>query len=293
MSAAAYLRPDSIAEFRTWQKKERAELKKKLTPEFVQKWLDKKQKTQKDANADEVPAKPQPKVIIGHGYVRWVRNRVAAGRPKVQQILGGGAALDDCLRTTAAELAPVVVVAGLWAAFYLDRLLARRRALDERQTAQVRKGNPVRHRDPRGRPQISLPRSGKCLVRGPDRYRRPALCEPKPENDDGSHSAVPGPRTTGPAPAGVEPVHPGRDVTRACRTRTQARCRAEPALPPGQPTRSVRRRRDLAERWKGITPELWTSLNVLAEHGAQAVGAERARRWPPPVPVRPGHPLGR
>lgn len=37
LSAAAYLRPDSTAEFRTWQKKERAKLNKKLTPEFVQK----------------------------------------------------------------------------------------------------------------------------------------------------------------------------------------------------------------------------------------------------------------
>src|SRR5882757_8536397 len=73
LSAAAYLRPGSTTEVRTWQKEVRAKLKKKLAPEFAQKWLDKKQKAQKDA--DEVPEKKQPKVIIGHGYVRWVRNR--------------------------------------------------------------------------------------------------------------------------------------------------------------------------------------------------------------------------
>ncbi|MFC9843987.1 hypothetical protein ACFWFF_15945 [Streptomyces sp. NPDC060223] len=154
LSAATYLRPDSTAEFRTWQKRGRAKLQKKLTPEFVQKRLDKKQRAQKDADAGEVPEKSQPKVIIGHGYVRWVRNRVAVGRPvpafglQLTPVIERCAAAEDLLylrravmtlavlaglarlRTTAAELAPFVMVVGLWAAFVLLDLTAQQRLDD-------------------------------------------------------------------------------------------------------------------------------------------------------------------
>ncbi|MCX4972769.1 hypothetical protein [Streptomyces sp. NBC_00620] len=322
LSAAAYLRPDSIAEFRTWQKKERAELKKKLTPEFVQKRLDKKQKAQKDANADEVPAKPQPKVIIGHGYVRWVRNRLAAGRPvpafgfELTPVVERCTAAEDllylrravmtlavlaglaCLRTTAAELAPVVVVAGLWAAFYLDRLLAHRR-LVQMTGGSIETGTLARGLTRKSRraltavrqlkfgrviPYVTEIRAGgpryHFLGAGKVWYEAPIgidvlPAQPKPENDDGPLSAVPGPRTTGPEPAGVRRFTPDELLAHVVRELKRGAA-PSPDFHPDNRLEAYGVAAISAERWKGITPELWTALNVLAEHGAQAVGAERA-----------------
>jgi hypothetical protein len=322
LSAAAYLRPDSIAEFHTWQKKERAELKKKLTPEFVQKWLDKKQKAQKDANADEVPAKPQPKVIIGHGYVRWVRNRVAVGRPvpafgfELTPVIERCIAAEDllylrravmtlavlaglaCLRTKAAELAPVVVVAGLCAAFYLDRVLAHRR-LVQMTGGSIETGTRARGLTRKSRralttvrqlkfgrviPYVTEIRAGgpryHFLGAGKVWYEAPIgidvlPAQPKPENDDGPHSAVPGPRTTGPEPAGVRRFTPDELLAHVVRDLKRGAA-PSPVFHPDNRLEAYGVAAISAERWKGITPALWTSLNVLAEHGAQAVGAERA-----------------
>ncbi|WP_326760020.1 hypothetical protein OHB35_25565 [Streptomyces phaeochromogenes] len=322
LSAAAYLRPDSIAEFRAWQKRRRAELKKKLTPEFVQKRLDKKQKAQKDANADEVPAKPQPKVIIGHGYVRWVRNRVAAGRPvpafgfELTPVIERCTAAEDllylrravmtlavlaglaCLRTTAAELAPVVVVAGLWAAFYLDRLLAHRR-LVQMTGGSIETGTLARGLTRKSRraltavrqlkfgrviPYVTEIRAGgpryHFLGAGKVWYEAPIgidvlPAQSKPENDDGPHSAVPGPRTTRPEPASVRRFTPDELLAHVVRELKRGAA-PSPDFHPDNRLEAYGVAAISAERWKGITPELWTSLNVLAEHGAQAVGAERA-----------------
>ncbi|MEU7488789.1 hypothetical protein [Streptomyces sp. NPDC042319] len=150
LSTAAYLRRDSPAEFRTWRKNEWAKLRGRATPDLVKKWLAKKQKAQKGAS-DEEPKKPQPKVIIGHDYVRWVRDRVAAGRPvpsfgfELTSVVEHCAAAEHllyvrravitlaiatgltCLYATAVEWALSAVVTGTWGAFYLDRLLAHRR----------------------------------------------------------------------------------------------------------------------------------------------------------------------
>jgi hypothetical protein len=150
LSAAAYLRPDSPAEFRTWRKNVRTKLTKKVTPGFIRERLDKRNEAEKDTQTDELPKKPQPKVITGPDYVRWVRDRVATGRPvpsfgfeltpvieccaaaeyllhlrRTLMTLGAllGAA---CLCTQTPEWAPVVAVSGCWAAFYLDRVLAHR-----------------------------------------------------------------------------------------------------------------------------------------------------------------------
>lgn len=323
LSAAAYLRPDSTAEFRTWHKNERAKLKKKLTPEFVQKWLDKKQKAQKDADADEVPEKSQPKVIIGHGYVRWVRNRVAAGRPvpafgfELTPVIERCAAAEDllylrravmtlallaglaCLPTTATELAPVVAVAGLWAAFYLDRFLAHRRLVrmaggsietGTRASGLTRKSRraltavrqlkfgrviPYVTEIRTGSPRYHFVGAGKVWYEAPIGIDvLPA--QPKPENDDGPHSAVPGPRIpTGPEPAGVRRFTPDELLTHVVRELKRGAA-PSPDFHPDNRLEAYGVAAISAERWKGITPELWTSLNVLAEHGAQAVGAERA-----------------
>ncbi|MET9965803.1 hypothetical protein ABZZ80_07720, partial [Streptomyces sp. NPDC006356] len=237
LGAAAYLRPDSVAEFRTWQKSEWGKLKKKLTPESVQKWLDKKQKAQTDADADELPEKPQPKVIIGHSYVRWVRNRVAAGRPvpsfgfELTPVVERCAAAEDllylrravvilallaglaCLLSTTTEPAPVVAVAGLWAAFYLDRFLAHRRLV--RMTGEsVETGTRARGFTRKGRRALAAVRQLKFgrvipyvteIRAGGPRYHFVGAgkvwyeapigidvlpARPKPENDHGPGSAI-------------------------------------------------------------------------------------------------------
>ncbi|WP_416978186.1 hypothetical protein [Streptomyces sp. T028] len=101
---------------------------------------------------DEPTAPKQPRVVVGHEYVRWVRRRVVAdGRPapsygfdleavltacaqaqrllwlrRILMALACGAA-GLCAWTPVAYLAPLVVLAGLWAAFWTDRTLAQRR----------------------------------------------------------------------------------------------------------------------------------------------------------------------
>jgi len=99
--------------------------------------------------------------------------------------------------------------------------------------------------------------------------------QPKPENDDGPHSAVPGPRTTGPEPAGVRRFTPDELLAHVVRELKRGAA-PSPDFHPDNRLEAYGVAAISAERWKGITPELSTSLNVLAEHGAQAVGAERA-----------------
>ncbi|AVH57536.1 hypothetical protein C4B68_19135 [Streptomyces dengpaensis] len=325
---AAYLRPDSPAKFRTWRKKKRAKLKTKLTSESVQKWLDKKQKAQKDAAADEVPEKPQPKVIIGHGYVRWVRNRVASGRPvpsfgfELTPVIERCAAAEDllhlrravmtlavlaglaCLLTTATELAAVVVVAGLWTAFYLDRLLAHRR-LVQMTGESIDTGTRARGITRKSRhaleavrqlkfgtviPYVTEIRAGSpkyhFVGAGKVWYEAPIGIDvlparTKPENDDGPGSPIPGPRAKdlftppGPEPAVVKRFTPDELLAHVVRDLKRGTA-PSPAFHPDSRLEAYGVSAISAERWKGITPEQWTSLNVLAEHGPQAVGAERA-----------------
>lgn len=328
LSAAAYLRLDSVAEFRTWQKNGRAKLKKKLTPDSVQKWLDKKQKAQTDTDADELPDKPQPKVIIGHNYVRWVRNRVAAGRPvpsfgfELTPVVERCAAAEEllylrrasmtlavlaglaCLLTTAPELAPVVALVGLWGAFYLDRFLAHRRLV--RMTGEsVETGNQTRGLTRKSRRALAAVRQLKFgrvipyvteIRAGGPRYHFVGAgkvwyeapigidvlpAHPNPESVDGSRSGIPSPRAEDPFPlTGLEPATIKRftpdellaHVVRELRRGTDP----SPVFHPDNRLEAYGVAAISAERWKGITPEQWVSLNVLAEHGPRAVGAERA-----------------
>ncbi|MDN3027215.1 hypothetical protein [Streptomyces sp. S.PB5] len=102
---------------------------------------------------DEEPTDPkQPRVRVGHEYVRWIRSRIADdARPVPSQGFDLEAVLTACAQAERllwlrraimavacvagglwifmplAYLAPLIVLVGLWAAYCTDRVLARRR----------------------------------------------------------------------------------------------------------------------------------------------------------------------
>ncbi|MGW5235974.1 hypothetical protein ACWEQU_27720 [Streptomyces nodosus] len=335
LSAAAYLRPDSPAEFRTWRKNECAKLRKRLTPAFVQEWLDKKQEAQKDATADETPEKPQPKVVIGPDYVRWIRDRVASGRPvpsfgfELTPVIERCAAAEHllylrravmalaalaglaCLYITATEWAPAVAVAGFWAAYYLDRLLAHRRLV--RVTGEsVETGTHARGLPRKSRRALEVVRQLKfgtvipyvteIRADGPKYHFVGAgkvwyeaqigidvlPAQPKPEKGGSSGSVIPGPHfedlfaQTGPGPIGVKHFTPDNLLDHVVRQLKRGAA-PSPDFHPHNRLEAFGVAAISTERWKGITPEQWTSLHVLAEQGPRAVGAGRtpkvARRF--------------
>ncbi|WP_340377618.1 hypothetical protein U5640_22775 [Streptomyces sp. SS7] len=166
LCAAAHLRPDGAEEFaeniRKWRRKQAKQIRHKLTPEKVR--LRRLEKAAREALAgekatleklvadDTATAPKQPRVVVGHEYVRWIRHRVLSdGRPtpsygfdleavltaceQAQRLLwlrrtltalacvAGGL----CALTPLGYLAPVVALTGMWAAFWTDRILAQRR----------------------------------------------------------------------------------------------------------------------------------------------------------------------
>ncbi|WP_405954898.1 hypothetical protein [Streptomyces phaeochromogenes] len=166
LCAAAHLRPDRAEELaeklRKWRKEQAKQLGDRLTPKKVrQRRLEQAAKRAlkgekaklERAWDDEEPADPkQPRVLVGHEYVRWVRSRIAGdGRPvpsqgfELEPVLAACAQAERLLLlrralavlacgagglwvlTPLACLAPVVSLSGLWAAFYTDRVLAQRR----------------------------------------------------------------------------------------------------------------------------------------------------------------------
>ncbi|WP_328844706.1 hypothetical protein [Streptomyces sp. NBC_00258] len=335
LGAAAYLRPDSPAELRTWRKNEWAKFKKKLTPVFVAKWRDKKQEAQADTGADEMPEKPQPKVIIGPDYVRWVRDRVATTRPipsfgfELTPVIERCAAAEHllylrralitlavlaglaCLYTAATEWALAVAVVGLWSAFYLDRLLAQRRLVrvtaESGETGTQTRGLPRKSRRAleairrlkfgtvipyvteirAGGPKYHFVGAGKVWYEaqiGIDVL--PA--QPTPKNDGAPGPGIPNPRvenllgTAGPEPTGVKHFTPDNLLTHVVRELERGTA-PSPDFHPDNRLEAYGVAAISAERWKSITPEQWTSLSVLAEHGPRAVGAGRtpkvARRF--------------
>ncbi|WP_307056312.1 hypothetical protein [Streptomyces achromogenes] len=166
LCAAAHLRPDRAAEFadnlRKWRRKQAGQMRARLTPKRVrQRRLEKaaaealsgeRTALEKILTDDEPTAPKQPRVVVGHEYVRWVRRRIMTdGRPtpsygfdleavltacaQAQRLLWLRRALTAlacvaaglCALTTLGYVAPVVALTGLWAAFWTDRLLAQRR----------------------------------------------------------------------------------------------------------------------------------------------------------------------
>ncbi|NGO69287.1 hypothetical protein [Streptomyces boncukensis] len=168
LCAAAYLRPNRAAEFadklKAWRRKKAKELGDKFTPKSMrERRLERltKREAAKEKSAlerlekldeDEPTERKQPRVLVGHEYVRWVRRRVAdQGRPVPSHGFDLETVLTTCaqaeqllwlrrtlmvmacalsallLLTPIAYLAPLAVVLGLCAAFFTDRLLAQRR----------------------------------------------------------------------------------------------------------------------------------------------------------------------
>ncbi|NGO07527.1 DUF1682 domain-containing protein [Streptomyces sp. HC44] len=100
LCAAAHLRPDRAEEFaeklRKWRKKQIKKFGDRLTPENVRlRRLEQAAKRAAEGEKaelekeldDETPADPkQPRVLVGHEYVRWIRSRIAGdGRPVPSQ----------------------------------------------------------------------------------------------------------------------------------------------------------------------------------------------------------------
>ncbi|MEU9207788.1 hypothetical protein AB0D27_07490 [Streptomyces sp. NPDC048415] len=166
LCAAAHLRPDRAEEFadkvRKWRRQKTKQLGDRLTPKKVRerrlqqaakRALSGEKATLERALGDDAPSTPkQPRALVGHEYVRWVRRRIAMdGRPvpscgfdleavltacaQAQRLLWLRRALmvlscvigGLCLLTPRAYLAPLVALIGLWAAFCTDRVLAQRR----------------------------------------------------------------------------------------------------------------------------------------------------------------------
>lgn len=166
LCAAAHLRPDRAAEFADslgkWRRNQARQIWVRLTPSKVrERRLEKaarealsgeKTALEKLLTDDEPAATKQPRVVVGHEYVRWVRRRIVTdGRPtpsygfdleavltacaQAQRLLWLRRALTAlacvaaalCALTPLGYLAPVVALVGLWAAFWTDRVFARRR----------------------------------------------------------------------------------------------------------------------------------------------------------------------
>lgn len=166
LCAAAHLRPDRAEEFaeklRKWRRKKTKEFGDRLTPKKVrQRRLEQvakraiageKAALEKALDDEEPTAPKQPRVLVGHEYVRWVRRRIAAGgRPVPSYGYDLEAVLTACAQaerllwlrrvitalaclagglwvlTPLAYLAPLVALIGLWVAFSTDRVLAQRR----------------------------------------------------------------------------------------------------------------------------------------------------------------------
>ncbi|RVU20371.1 hypothetical protein EOT10_27190 [Streptomyces antnestii] len=328
LSAAAYLRPDSPAEFRAWRQNEWAKLRKRMTPGFIKVWLEKKRESEKDADADALPEKPQPKVIIGTDYVRWVRDRVANGRPvpafgfeltpvverctaaehllyirravMALAILAGLA----CLYTSAAEWTLAVVTLGIWAAFYLDRLLAHRHLIrvTEESDESSTKARVLTRKSRRALDAVRQLKFGTVIpyvteMRADSpRYHFVGAgkvwyeaqigidvlpAQPKPKKDRTPGPAIPSPRfedlfaPDGPEPTGVKQFTPDNLLAHVV-SQLKRGTAPIPDFHPDNRLEAYGVAAISAERWKGITPEQWTSLNVLAEQGPRAVGAERA-----------------
>ncbi|MBW8700846.1 hypothetical protein MBT84_14690 [Streptomyces sp. MBT84] len=335
LSAAAYLRPDSPAEFRAWRKNEWAKLRKRMTPGLIKAWLDKKREAEKGADADALPKKLQPKVIIGTDYVRWVRDRVATGRPvpafgfELTPVIERCVAAENllyirravtalailaglaCLYTSAAEWALAVMAVGIWSAFYLDRLLAHRhlirvtgesnetniqargltrksrRALDAVRQLKIGTVIPYVAEIRADSPRYHFIGAGKVWYEaqiGIDVL--PA--QPNPKDDGPPAPVIPIPRfedffpSTRPEPTGVKQFTPDNLLVHVV-SQLKRGTAPIPDFHPDNRLEAYGVAAISADRWQGITPEQWTSLNVLAEQGPRAVGAQRtpkvARRF--------------
>ncbi|MFF3892600.1 hypothetical protein ACFYY3_05255 [Streptomyces sp. NPDC001812] len=306
-----------------------------MTPAFVKEWLDKKREAEKDADADELPEKPQPKVLIGSDYVRWVRDRVATGRPvpsfgfELTPVIERCAAAEHllylrravmtlallagfaCLYTSAPEWAPAVAMAGYWAAFYLDRLLAHHRLV--RMTGDsIATGTQARGFTRKSRRALEAVKQLKFgtivpyvteIRAGSPRYHFVGAgkvwyeaqigidvlpAQPKFEKDGTPGPAIPSPRfedlfaPTEPESARVKHFTPDDLLTHViCQLKRGTA--PSPDFHPDNRLEAYGVAAISAERWKDIIPEQWTSLHVLAEHGPRAVGAGRtpkvARRF--------------
>ncbi|GAA2661500.1 hypothetical protein [Streptomyces vastus] len=166
LCAVVHLRPDRAEEFaeklRKWRRNKAKQFGDKLTPKKVRERRREqvakralesgKSALEKALDDNEPTERKQPRVLVGHEYVRWVRRRIAAGgRPVPSHGFDLEAVLTACaqaerllwlrrglmaLACTAgglwllaplAYLAPLITLMGVWAAFYTDRVLARGR----------------------------------------------------------------------------------------------------------------------------------------------------------------------
>ncbi|MFI6880779.1 hypothetical protein ACIBL6_45755 [Streptomyces sp. NPDC050400] len=307
-----------------------------MTPGFIKARLEKKGEAEKDAQPDALSEKPQPKVIIGTDYVRWVRDRVTAGRPvpafgfELTPVIERCAAAEHllhlrravmalaimaglaCMYTPAAEWAPAVVAVGVWAAFYLDRLLAHRhliqvaagesngtstqtrsltrksrRALDAVRQLQFGTVIPYVAEIRADNPQYHFVGAGKAWYEaqiGIDVL--PA--QSKSKDDEPLAPAIPIPRleglfpSTGLDPTGVKQFTPDNLLAHVVRQLKRGSAPI-PDFHPDNRLEAYGVAAISADRWKALTPEQWTELNVLAEQGPRAAGAQRtpkvARRF--------------
>ncbi|MEU6344430.1 hypothetical protein ABZ883_26175 [Streptomyces sp. NPDC046977] len=306
-----------------------------MTPVFVKERLDKKREADKDAGADEIPEKPQPKVLIGPDFVRWVRDRVATGHPvpsfgfELTPVIERCAAAEHllylrravmaiallagfaCLFTAGPEMAPAVAIAGYWAAFYLDRLLAHRRLVGMGGDP-IARGVQARGLTRKSRRALEAVRKLKFgtvvpyvteIRTGGPRYHFVGAgkvwyeaqigidvlpAQPRPKRDGTSGSAILSPRLedlftpTEPESVRVKHFTPDDLLTHVIRWLKRGNA-PDPNFHPDNRLEAYGVAAISAERWKDINSEQWTSLHVLAEHGPVAVGAGRtpkvARRF--------------
>jgi hypothetical protein len=147
LCAAAYLRPATAVQVRTAAKNKVAAVAAARTPRAIRKLRARQGPEEETADT----AKSPPRILEGHDYVRWVRKRIAVGRPvpssgfdlapvveccaQAERLLRlrrgiitlAWLATVLCLFKPVAVWAPLPGLTGTWAAFYLDRMWARRR----------------------------------------------------------------------------------------------------------------------------------------------------------------------
>ncbi|MFF4795331.1 hypothetical protein ACWDAO_31415 [Streptomyces sp. NPDC001212] len=347
LCAVAHLRPDRAEEFAEklgkWRRKKAKQLGDRLTPKKVRERrleqaakraiAGEQDKLKKLLDDEEEPTAPsQPRVLVGHEYARWVRCRIAAGgRPVPSQGFDLEPVLNACAQvqrllwlrraltvlacaagglwvlTPLAYLAPLVVLIGLWAAFYMDRVLAQRqlRAVIGADAGETW-GADVPRRFRRAVERIRdtsygevVPYQNQVRASGAKYHFVGAgkvwfetqigidVTPAKPRDEDDGQGSEDGKSPLRALP-GVEELlagsRPGEGVVRFTPDDLHAHVARElqrpikplPDYHPDSQQEVFGVAAIAADRWEALTPEWWEGLVTLAREGVMAANAQRA-----------------